>query len=138
MTRSGKPPVLGIIALGMVWIVGCGESTGNKQKISGTVTFKGQPLDQGRIDFFPTEKTAPGAAADIQNGKYTVVAKEGLAPGTYRVVISSMSGKEPPPDELPGEAPIRKERIPAKYNEKSDLKAEVKAGVDNVFDFKLD
>ena len=49
-----------------------------------------------------------------------------------------MSGQAPPPDQPPGEAPEFKERIPAKYNLDSKLTAEVKAGVENVFDFKLE
>ena len=138
MTSSWKKLAHGLAALGLLWACGCGEGTGDRQTISGTVYFKGQPLDTGRIDFFPPENLQIRAAADIRNGKYSVPVKEGLPPGTYRVVISSPSGKAPPPDELPGEAPFTKDRIPAKYNVDSTLKAEVKSGVDNVFNFKLD
>ena len=130
--------LFGLVAVGMLWTCGCGERTGDRQKISGTVRLKGQLLDQGRIDFFHSEKATTTAAADIENGQYSIPAAKGLSPGTYRVVISSMSGKVPPSDQPPGEAPEYKERIPAKYNEESQLTKEVKAGAENVFDFTLD
>jgi hypothetical protein len=53
-------------------------------------------------------------------------------------VISSQSGGAAATDEAPGDAPVYKERIPAKYNVQSELKAEVKGGAENVFDFKLE
>lgn len=130
--------VYGLAVLGLYWISGCGEGTGDRQKISGTVYLKGQLLDQATIEFYPAEKVPPAAAADIQNGKYSIAVAKGLSPGSYRVVISSMSGQAPAADQPPGEAPEYKERIPAKYNAQSKLKAEVKAGVENIFDFKLD
>ena len=138
MVRTCLLPAGGLF-LGLMLLSGCGESAGDRHAVKGTVTFKGQPLDQGRIEFSRSEKEAPVTGANIENGKYTVPSLRGLPPGNYRVAIwSNEGGKVPAADQLPGEPPPpSKERIPAKYNSQSTLKADVKSGTD-VLDFKLD
>ena len=36
-----------------VLLAGCGDPTGGRQAISGTITLKGELLDEGVIEFFP-------------------------------------------------------------------------------------
>jgi hypothetical protein len=132
------PGALLAFVAGLLFIVGCDSSDG-RLSISGTVQFKGKPLDQGTIEFHPQD-TSAGATfegATITNGKYEVPAKKGLRPGKYKVVISSPDAvaKE---EAAPGEAgPPAKERIPAKYNSASQEFVEVKKGVRNVFDYDI-
>lgn len=38
---------------------GCGDSTGGRQEISGTVILKGRPLDEGFIEFHPLGNFSP-------------------------------------------------------------------------------
>jgi hypothetical protein len=120
-------------------IAGCGGgSPQGRLAISGQVTFEGQPLDQGSIQFTPLDsESGISGGAIIQNGSYTIEAEKGLAPGKYRVRIFSAeaSGEA---EEMPGmseEAP--KERIPAQYNVESTLEADV-SGDKTTFDFKLE
>src|SRR5438094_3135175 len=104
-------------ALGL--LVGCGHDPNARQAVSGTVYFKGQPLDQGRIHFVPTNKGPSETGATIENGKYTIPRDLGLVPGTYKVSVYSYDrkGAKVPSNEIPGEpaATQAKERIPSKY-----------------------
>lgn len=120
---------------------GCGGEADPlpRQPVSGTVTLKGVPLPAGMIQFQPTspgEVTAGGAG--ISNGNYSIAKVEGLVPGTYRVTITSGPTAAQPADAMPGDAPPPpKETIPARYNVKSTLTAQVKADGPNKFDFDL-
>jgi hypothetical protein len=119
---------------------GCGGGPQN-EAVSGKVTWKGQPLDQGRMEFVPADKGLSVAAA-IQDGRYDVPRKPGLAPGSYQVRIFSREsplrrGNPDAPSDIELIDRKAKERIPAKYNVKTELKAEVKKGGGNTFDFDL-
>jgi hypothetical protein len=122
-------------------LAGCGGT--DRRAVSGTVTWKSRPLESGMIRFQPAD---PGgqteAGAVITAGRYAIRRDQGLVPGKYKVTISTpdpASGRGPP-DAPPGERggyPAR-ERIPARYNAKTDLTAEVTAGGKNEFEFQLD
>jgi hypothetical protein len=121
----------------------CGCGGGNelgRHAISGTVTFQGQPLDHGLIEFSPAamaDGVQSGSA--IADGKYEIIEDYGLPPGKYKVVISSAGpGSAPRPIDSPGDAPPPSpERIPAKYNAKSELIIDVTPESDGVFNFDL-
>lgn len=123
-------------------MVGCGGESGPKKfEVTGTVTFKKQPLDYGSIQFMPAEGSKGGSfsGAEIKGGKYTIPAASGLVAGTYRVIISS-GDKDPKAKEeaMPGESgPPAKERIPPEYNANSKQQVEVTAGKGNVFNFDI-
>lgn len=123
-----------------VTLAGCAASGPERHKVSGSVQFRGRPLEKGLISFVP-EDPARGefATLPINGGKYETPASNGLLAGKYKVLISSPAGemKPPGPDDPPGISGIQKDLIPARYNEKSDLTREVKAGDPNVFDFEL-
>ena len=122
---------------GLVLAAGCGSSD-PRLAISGTVQFKGKPLDQGRIEFHPPDNKGTMSGAEVVNGKYAFPRTTGLAPNTYEVRIFSYDEKGQKLEAVPGEPGIGfKERIPRKYNLDSKLKAEVKPGQTN-FDFTLD
>jgi hypothetical protein len=120
---------------------GCGSLSSSGYSVSGTVTWKGQPLDQGSIQFIPEggQEKAQMVGSEIKGGHYALPNPPGLAPGTYKVRINSRSGINPagPPDANLAD-PSSKERIAKKYNEETTLKAEVKPGQANTFDFAVD
>ena len=126
-----------LTALAIISLAGCGGDTAGRLTVSGTVLFKGEPLDQGSIEFIPHPGVKTQSGAMITNGHFSIPADKGLEPGMYTVKISSIEAPAPTdqPGGLPGKDP--KERIPAKYNVKSTLTQEVKKG-DNKFEFKLD
>jgi hypothetical protein len=110
--------------------------------VSGTITLRGVPIDQGMIQFLSTDANprGPVAGAMIRDGKFAVPREQGLPPGSYRVLITSpeSNAKEapvgPPGIKMP---PLGKERVPASYNRDSKQTVEVKEGVENVFDFAI-
>src|SRR4051812_8281041 len=63
-----------------------------RQEVSGKVTFDGQPLADGSIQFQPDPTiptpAVPGGAV-IEAGAYRISRQEGLVPGSYKVMIFS-------------------------------------------------
>jgi hypothetical protein len=128
--------------------IGCGGPDDNlpRQAVSGKVTFEGQKVEKGSIQFIPTgQDQATGVGAMIEGGSYSIARAQGPVPGLYKVVINapdlgsaSAAGAEGAGELLGnGPAQVRRELIPKKYNIASTLTAEVKAGEANIFDFEL-
>ena len=116
----------------------CTGNSSGRQAVSGKVTFEGKPLEKGQIEFYPVGKESNQAGALIKDGTYAIAAAQGLAPGTYRVAISFMKGGLTAEEREAGKKPTRAvEQIPAKYNLKTELTAEVEKGGANKFDFHL-
>ena len=133
-----------VSCLGVALFAGCEtQDTGGRLAISGNVTFQGSPLDQGTIEFTSTGEGATAfTGAMIKGGSYEVPAEQGLAPGTYRVKISSVvEDSSTPVPEMPGMpedgAPAAQERIPAEYNTESTKEVTVTADGANKFDFDI-
>jgi hypothetical protein len=79
---------LGLLALGCLSLASCGDGL-SRQRIQGTVTYQGKPVESGAIFFEPTAsvgKIAPTVYLPIRDGKYDTGDK-GPVPGKYRIVI---------------------------------------------------
>ena len=125
-------------ALIMCLVCGCGGGgdAGGRLAVSGTVHYKGEPVQTGSIEFVPHPGVKTQSGSPITNGRFSIPKDKGLEPGAYTVKISAMeavAGGEP--GGLPGPDP--KELIPAKYNTKSTLTKEIKTGETNL-EFKLE
>lgn len=118
---------------------GCGPSLGTKQAITGRVTFKGQPLSQGTIQFMPKAgTTGTFSGSEIKDGRYEVPRESGLDPGTYEVRISSPEAPAAGVTDAPGEAgPVAKELIPPEYNSETKLEYIVNEGQANEFNVDI-
>jgi len=123
----------------MIAAVGCSDNGPKRYGVTGKVTYKTQPVAQGTIQFLPEdEKTPSMATAVIEKGEYTIPTG-GLAIGKYRIIISSGDPKQKAEEAAPGmSGPPAKELLPAKYNAKTTLKAEIKDIDPNVIPFDLD
>jgi hypothetical protein len=131
-----------LAGFGIALLIGCGDPNG-RQEIRGTIHFKGQPLDMGNIEFQPAGKEPTQAGSPIRNGRYAIARKQGLVPGSYKVIITSWEGLPPVPDVSQPPPPGRsdyqpKQRIPAKYNEKSSVIVKVNNQGPNTFDFQIE
>jgi len=131
------------LVVAMVVVVGCSKSdSGGRMAISGTVNFQGKPLDRGSIQFTSADPGGKAAISGgmIQDGKFTLPADQGLAPGKYRVRITSpdTSATGPAPA-MPGESgPVAKERIPPEFSgPESKQEVTVTAGAKNHFEFDI-
>jgi len=125
------------IAAPMLLSAGCqkGPPTG---KVRGRVTFKGQPVKEGRVTFLNDKQGGAAEALIAGDGSYAV--PNGVAVGEYVIEITPLvemkdtdPGKSPP-------APVEKPApdIPKKYRMQgtTPLRASVKAGA-NEFNFEM-
>lgn len=117
----------------VLFIVGCDAGSG-LSPVTGTVTLDGKPYPNAQVRFVP-DTGRPSIGYTDQSGAYSLIYirdEMGAAPGNYRVDITTVhvsesdsdGGKEPP------------EKIPAKYNKTTELKADVQPG-ENVINFDL-
>jgi hypothetical protein len=128
------------LAVAALALAGCSSSDSGRSRVQGAVSYGGEAVDDGGIAFIPVEGGAAQvrATGEIRDGHYNLDGSRGPYPGKYRVEIfwykktgrqiASPSGKAVK-DET-------KQVIPAKYNDKTELKVEVKLGR-NTLDFEL-
>ena len=112
-----------VAVLGMM---GCVGSDPNFATVEGNVTLDGQPAEGLEVTFEP-ESGRPAIGFTDAQGHYQLdytASQEGASLGKYRVRIDIPSGSE------------MNVRIPARYNAKSELTAEVEPG-NNQRDFDL-
>lgn len=118
---------------------GCGGSGNGQQAVSGVVTFQGNKIPDGSVQFCTdsTPSVVRGGAM-IRDGGYQVPGEHGLTPGNYIVRITSAERIDNPDKAKNEMSPFfTRERIPAKYNTESQLKIEVRADKPTKFDFDL-
>lgn len=131
--------VLTATALAALAATSC--DSGNKLRpVSGTVTYKGAPLDQGSVTFLFVNPPGPAGGALITNGKFKIESPNGLEPGSYKVLISSPQGvgQRTPEQIAAGASAPAKERIPPSYNTDSKLTIEVTKDGPNEFNWAID
>jgi len=126
------------VFLSISLINGCARGPA-KGDVRGKVTFKGQPVKEGRVTLLNPKEGGAAEALIQSDGAYAV--QGGVAPGEYIVEITPLTqivdtdpGKSPP-------APMEKPAldIPTKYRQqgKTPLRASVKAGKNEInFDMK--
>jgi hypothetical protein len=138
----GKRRVIGIVGLLPAVIItaaglfapGCGPSGPEMGRVSGRVTYKGEPLTQGTISFVPTDPARRSGNSRIRSdGRYDLQTAEpgdGAEVGEYRVIISGRDAKLLDQVRAPGEPVKLETKIPEKYEkaDQSGLTATVKSG----------
>ncbi len=119
---------------------GCNRNPLGRRSLSGNVRFAGKPLDKGTIDFRPVAgNKSVASGAPIHNGAYSVSTVQGLPPGKYEVrIFSSLEDTRPrPPGPPSGGSPPAIERLPPRFNIKTEQVVEVTAAGPNRFDFDI-
>jgi hypothetical protein len=110
----------------ILW-AGCGSP--DFGAVDGRVTLDGQPLAGATVEFQP-DGGSPAYGVTDDDGRYTLrwsVDQGGAPVGPVRVRITSFQESQP----------NVKERVPARYNKKTDLVREVKPG-GQTLDFELE
>lgn len=139
--------MLSILSMSLVTHSGCGPSDQpDLGEVTGTITLDGKPLSGIDVVFQPVSGRPARGKTDA-DGKYELTyirQTKGTKIGSNRVEIApsedgeaeESAGEE---DGKPASKPSKsgKPKIPPKYNVRSELKADVKAGK-NTFDFKLE
>lgn len=128
--------------IGALVCAGCGDASKRYHEVSGAISFKGEALADGTVQFFAVgEKPFLAGGAMIHDGEYRLPAEHGLRPGRYVVRISSPERVTPPPNagqDVMNVPFLSRERIPARFNTQSTLTIEVRSGERGEFDFALE
>ena len=86
----------GGILLLTVLVVGCGGQEGpTRYELSGDVTFNGQPVPAGSVQFAPDTargNSGPGTTATIIDGHYQTPSGKGTVGGPHKVTIYGYDG----------------------------------------------
>lgn len=128
------------LSVGMICVAllsaGCGGAAkGPNSRVSGTVTFNGQPVAAGEVVFI-VKGTGFAATVPLSAGKFQM--ENPIEAGTYAVLVTPLP--PPPPDPVnPPPVPKDPTDIPKKYRSEatSTLTATVKTG-HNELTFKLE
>jgi hypothetical protein len=111
------------LLLGLSTGAGCSSET----TVNGEVLLDGQRLKEGVIRFVPADGKSQTASAPIIDGRFTAT----MVPGEKRVEISAprVVGKRKMYD-LPDSPEVDNvvERLPARYNVRSELTLTVRSG----------
>ena len=128
-------------------LVGCGEDPHRLAPVGGNVTLDGKPLSGALVSFIPAAK--PGQTAAVtsrgvtdERGDYTLTTSDdrpGAVIGRHLVHVSTRRAAAAASGEvLEGQAVTQSaERVPAKYNIRSELSFEVPAEGTDQADFQL-
>lgn len=122
---------------GLILVAGCGRAPDHVGRVWGRVTLDGQPLPNATVVFSPKTAGSQSLALTDTNGEYSLLYSShvrGAEPSEHRVTISTFT--EGDPDGDPAVARVA-ERVPFKYNLRSELTATVNRG-DNAVNFDLD
>jgi hypothetical protein len=91
-SRLAKLLSVGIL---LAWCAGCGEQGPPRYKLSGTVTFEGEPVPRGSVILEPDPaegNKGPSVTAEIRDGKYSVPGDRGTVGGPHLVRIVGTDG----------------------------------------------
>jgi hypothetical protein len=127
-----------ILALG-----GCSRDGVQRAEVSGTVTFNGEPVKEGSINFFPTEGTkGPEAGGAILDGKYHIPRAKGPVVGKNRVELRAFQKtgrKIQDPTAPPGTLTEEIANVfPLEFNTNSTLTRDVQPGKNELpFDIRV-
>ena len=125
------------VSCGLSGCLGDGsEPVPDLYEVTGVITWDGEPLEGAKVIFEPEEvrekaRRRASSSTTEADGTYKLYYNpkaSGATPGKHKVIIFKM----PDDSEEPGE-----QLLPAKYNEKTELTADVTEGPNEInFDLK--
>jgi hypothetical protein len=126
-------------ALALLVASGCGS---NLVKVTGRLTYKGEPVPSTNVTFFPDDGGRPSHGVTDDNGNFTLkyTRKDvGVTRGKHTVFLRYEVGNEEYLGEIPPRASKEVKEVIAKYGErdKSPLHYEVTRDGDH-FDINLE
>lgn len=115
---------------------GCGPDGPARSKVSGRVTYKGQPVSKGIIRFLIDDR--PTSMGQIEMGEYTIDQNGGVPVGSGKVEIEGFEDTTKLIHSSPTGVKTyeAKQILPPKYNTTSELTVEIVRGK-NKKDFDL-
>jgi len=139
-----------IVTYGLICLLGgCGAAVDGPElsDVSGTITVNGEPVSGLTVEFQPSEGP-PATGTTDESGGYTLTATGGRTGAQLGLNQVRVTGRSPDAsDELLSEMAAEQGTtveelkklpvIPPKYNEESELEADVQSG-SNEFNFDLE
>jgi len=101
----------------MIWLSSCSGTTDRNEVVSiyGNVTYQGQPLQEGVINFMPDDFNN-SFSGSIKHGAYDVkVNQEALGDAPREMLIAISAWETAPSMGTDGQPVPGKEKIPSKY-----------------------
>ncbi len=124
--HSSRPIMIAAILALLPLLFACGDGM-DRVKMSGKVTYGGQPVVDGMIRFAPKPGTErPLTVEPIKDGQYNTNTSGGVPSGSYKIDIRAFHPDDPVPMG-PG-APARRQLLPPKYNNQTELEITLKPG----------
>lgn len=156
MNRIGQVAAFALVSL----LLGCGQNGPDIGAVTatGTVTYRGAPVEGAQVAFLPDGSGRAAAATTDSSGRFslnTAGAGDGAVPGSYKVIVTKTSAPAAvaadasmTPEERDAAARAAMERgetkppedlLPAKYKSPatSGLTATIAQGEKNEFSFEL-
>lgn len=135
----GRALAFAIIAAATV-AIGCGGAP-EQTNVTGKITFDGEPVANGQIEFEP-QGAGRMAFAAIADGAYATAKDRGVRPGKYlvRITATRPTGKSAELGAFAADAAsavVNEQFIPTKYNSSSEISVEIAPGEAMVQDFEL-
>ena len=119
--------VLGVV--GPLLAIGCGSSGPELARVQGTVKLDGAPLPEAMITFVPAEGR-PSFGVTDSDGNFDLLYttdRRGALPGEHVVRVSTQRAGDPESG-----TKGQPERVPAKFNKKSEIKKTVEPGSNTI------
>ncbi|WP_437202027.1 hypothetical protein [Planctomicrobium sp. SH664] len=122
-----------VASCALILISGCQEGPQFPEStVTGIILYNKEPLESGTITFLAENQGTPSAQAMITDGMYTVKVPH----GNKRVEINSSKWTGKPYEEFGIKETIQ--FLPAKYNERSELRAEIGPKPELELNFELE
>jgi hypothetical protein len=87
LTAWGSVFIPALLLIGALPLAGCQQS----DSLSGTVTYNGEPVENGMITFASADGSGPGFGAQIVDGKYTA---DKVRLGSHRAYVRGLTKAE--------------------------------------------
>ncbi len=141
MNRILRSYMVGSVVL-LTLFAGCGGDSLSLVEVTGTVTYRGEPVPDANIILHPSEGPPATGTSDAQGSFALVTAGQpGAVPGPAKVAITAveeLKSIEPSEEHPEGVSEVRS-LIPEKYSliAATPLQVEVSASGENHFDWEL-
>lgn len=132
-------PGLFVTVVAVLAAAGCGDGRPPLHPAVGLVTYRGEPVADASVMFYPDEGRAAFAKTDA-HGRFSLMTYtpgDGVVAGAYRVTVSKVVSRAPPTEANP--YPTAVTVLPPEYAnvDTAGLSAEVTPGGENDFLFEL-
>ncbi|MFN3151588.1 hypothetical protein [Bremerella sp.] len=118
-----------LLIVALTTLLGCSAAKYDgppRAEVSGSVTFKGAPVEQGSINLTPIDHDGRQASASIEGGKYLIPEEQGPNLGKYRVELYVF---QPPKNAPPEGSDAGMAQVaPPEFNKNSKVEFDVDSG----------